>query len=266
MIRQRDVELALRSLGLNEGSHVLVHSSYKSLGGVEGGPSTVVRALVSSLATVMMPAFTSDRTFVWDARGAVEGNAYLRGPSAGASDPEPFTYDTPANKTMGVISETFRTTYPVRRSLHPSASFIAYGELADELTGSGTEEDGVEPIRRLMEAGGDVLLLGVTHTNSTAIHLAEQLAGRKLFVRYALTPDGVRAARGGGCGQGFDALQPHVKHLERRAGLGDAVLRCYTLAPYVDTARALIARDPFALLCDGEGCPRCQAHRERVPA
>jgi aminoglycoside 3-N-acetyltransferase len=266
MIRQRDFERALRSLGLNDGSHVLVHSSYKSLGGVEGGPSTVVHTLVGSLATVMMPAFTSDRTFVWDARGTIDGNAYLPGPPAGASQPEPFTHDTAANKTMGVISETFRTAYPVRRSSHPSASFIAYGEIADELTGPGTEEDGVEPIRRLMEAGGDVLLLGVTHTNSTAIHLAEQLAGRPLFVRYALTPDGVRAARGGGCGRGFDAFQPYIEHLERRARLGDAVLRCYALAPYVQTARELIERDPFALLCDDDGCPRCRAHRERVPA
>jgi aminoglycoside 3-N-acetyltransferase len=114
-----------------------------------------------------------------------------------------------------------------------------------------------------MDAGGDVLLAGVTHTNSTAIHLAEQLAGRDLFVRYALTIDGVRAVRSGGCGEAFDGLQPHVEHLERRITLGGATLRCYRLAPYVETARELIRRDPFALLCDS--CDRCRAHRGRVP-
>ena len=114
MLTQRDIEQGLRELGLDRASHVLVHTSYKSLGGVEGGPITVVRALVETLGTVMMPAFTSDRTFVWDARGAFAGNAYAAAPPADGRTAEPFTYDTPANKTMGVINETFRTAYPVR--------------------------------------------------------------------------------------------------------------------------------------------------------
>jgi aminoglycoside 3-N-acetyltransferase len=264
MLSYEDITTGLRSLGLGKQSHVLVHTSFKALGGVNGGPAMIVRALVESVATLMMPAFTSDRTFVWDARGTFEGNAYYPKPPEGASA-EAYTPDTPVNRTMGVINETFRVTYPVRRSGHPSGSFIAFGELADVLTGPGTEEDGVEPIRRLMDAGGDVLLLGVIHTNSTAIHLAEQLAGRQLFVRYALTPDGVRAARGGGCGAGFDALQPHVEGIERKVTLGGAVLRAYELRPYVATARELIERDPFALLCSDGACDRCAAHRARVP-
>jgi aminoglycoside 3-N-acetyltransferase len=265
MIGQRDVENALGALGLDRSSHVLVHTSYKSLGGVDGGPIAVVRALVETLGTLMMPSFTSDRTFVWDARGAFEGNAYAPElPDDGRREAEPFTYDTPANKTMGIVNETFRTSYSVHRSAHPSGSFIAYGTLAEELVGPGTDHDGVEPIRRLMDSGGDVLLLGVTHTNSTSIHLAEQMAGRELFVRYALTPDGVRAARGGGCGMGFDAIRPHVEHLERRTIVGSATLRSYELAPYVEAARQLVQRDPFALLCGG--CDRCRAHMSRVPA
>jgi aminoglycoside 3-N-acetyltransferase len=264
MLSYEDITTGLRSLGLGKQSHVLVHTSFKSLGGVEGGPAAVVDALVETFATLVMPSFTSDRTFVWDARGRFEGNAYRPEPPENET-PEAYTHSTPANKTMGVINETFRTSYPVRRSAHPSGSFIAYGALADVLTGPGTEDDGVDPIRRLMDAGGDVLLLGVTHTNSTAIHLAEQLAGRQLFVRYALTPAGVRAARGGGCGAGFDALQPHVESMERKVTLGGAVLRAYELRPYVAAARELIERDPFALLCSDGACGRCAAHRARVP-
>ena len=114
----------------------------------------------------------------------------------------------------------------------------------------------------LINAGGDVLLLGVTHTNSTAIHLAEKVAGRQLFVRYALTPEGVRAAQGGGCGNAFDQIQPHVEHLERRTTVGGTTLRGYALQPYVRIALELIERDPFALLCND--CERCRAHRWRV--
>jgi aminoglycoside 3-N-acetyltransferase len=154
--------------------------------------------------------------------------------------------------------------YQMRRSANPLVSFVAYGDLAEHLCGGETEEDGVEPIRRLMEAGGDVLLLGVSHTSSTAIHLAEQMTGRPLFVRHALTPDGVQAVYCGGCGDGFERLQPHVAHIERRSVVGNATLRCYPLREYVDAARELIRHDPFALLCDS--CDRCRAHRSRVPA
>ncbi len=262
MVTQQDIERGLRELGLGRSAHVLVHSSYKSIGGVDGGPRTAVAALVASLATVMMPAFTFERTSAWDASGVFEGNAYMTKPREDFT-PEPFTHDTPIDKSIGVIPETFRTTRPVRRSLHPLDSFVADGELADELCGLGTEVDAVEPIRRLMEAGGGLLLLGVTHTSSTSVHLAEALAGRPLFLRHALTPEDVRAVRSGGCGDGFGGLQPHVAHLERRTTVGGAVLRCYALAPYVEAARALIAREPYALLCDS--CDRCRAHKGRVP-
>jgi len=210
----------------------------------------------------MMPVFTSDRTFVWDPRGLFKGNAYAPEPVRDAREPMPFTYDTPANKSMGIINETFRIAYPVLRTPHPSASFAALGKLAEDLTGPGTEFDGLEPIRRLTEAGGSVLLIGVSHTNSTAIHLAEKLAGRQMFVRYAMAPSGVRAAMSGGCGNGFDQMQPHVQHLERRTKIGNAAVRAYDLQPYVAAAVDLIRRDPLALLCDR--CERCRAHRNRV--
>ncbi len=267
-VTQENIEHGLRELGLGEDSHVLVHSSYKSFGGVEGGPSAVVDALAGSFATLMMPAFASHRSAVWDKRGLFENNAYPPNPPEGwdISQVEPFTHDTPANSTMGIINETFRREYDVARSGNPMMSFVAYGALADELCGAGTEVDAVEPINRLMEAAGQVLLLGVTHTNSTAIHLAEQLAGRKQFERYAMTPDGVRMAMSGGCGNPFDDLQPHVQHLERRVGVGASTLRCYALQPYVETARRLVEDDPQALLCPAtKSCVRCDAHRSRVP-
>ncbi len=268
-VTQADIERGLRELGLSSASHVLVHSSYKAFGGVDGDPAAVVQALVDASATLMMPAFASHRSAVWDERGLFENNAYPTRPPEGwdISQVEPFTHNTPANSTMGVINETFRREYDVSRSGNPMMSFVAYGALAGELCGAGTDIDAVEPINRLMQAGGDVLLLGVTHTNSTAIHLAEQLAGRRQFERYAMTPDGVRMAMSGGCGNPFDDLQTHVEHLERRTEVGAATLRCYALQPYVETARKLIESDPEALLClVAKECIRCDAHRNRVPA
>ena len=259
-VTQKDIERGLRALGLDERSHVLAHSSLKAFGSVEGGPLAVVRALVETVSTVMMPAYTSERTAVWDSSGLFEGNAYPPEPPPDAA-PAPFTHDTRIDASIGIIPETFRTAYPVRRSGHPLLSFVAYGELADRLTGAGGDTGQVEPIRRLMEAGGELLLMGVTHSASTAVHLAELLAGRRLFIRHALTEEGTKAVISGGCSDAFDELQPHVARLERRTTVGGATLRRYRLRPYVEAARRLIEGDPCALLCD---CERCSAYKDRV--
>jgi aminoglycoside 3-N-acetyltransferase len=175
----------------------------------------------------------------------------------------PFGHDLPVDKQIGIIPETLRVTYRVFRSGDPLTSFITYGELAEVLAGAGNDTSGVAPIQRLHDADGDVLLAGVTHTSSTAVHLAEDLAGRRLFLRHALTAQGVKSVLCGGCSDAFDELQPHVEHLERRTTVGNATLRCYRLKPYVEAARRLIERDPYALLCD---CERCRSHKMRVPA
>jgi len=262
MVTEQDIRRGLLALGLDGRSHVLVHSSYKAFGGVQGGPPAVVRTLVETVATVMMPAF-SWRTAVWDASGLFEGNCYRPEPPPD-EQPLPFSHDTPIDGQMGVIPQTFHRSYPVQRSGHPLQSFIAYGELADVLAGAGDDADLGAPIARLLDAGGELLLMGVTHTASTAVHHAEQLAGRRLFVRHALTQEGIKAVVCGGCSAAFDQLQPHVEHLERRTTAGATTLRAYRLRPYVEAARDLIAGDPGALLC---GCERCRAtYESQVPA
>lgn len=62
-----------RALGVNEGDTLLVHSSYKSFGEVDGGPETVVRALEAALGadgTLIMPTFNFDfnKGVPWDVR------------------------------------------------------------------------------------------------------------------------------------------------------------------------------------------------------
>lgn len=258
-VTQADIERGLAELGLDSASHVLVHSSYKAFDGIDGGPSAVVQALVNTVATVMMPASTWERTAVWDASGLFEGNAYMEEAPPGATA-EAFTRNTRIDRNIGVIPETFRTEYDVRRSTHPLQSFVVSGELAAELT-RGNDTDFSAPIQRLMDAGGELLLMGVSHKSSTAIHLGEQLAGRQLFTRHALTNDGVRGVICGGCGNAFDDLQPRVQHLERRLTVGGATLRRYQLRLYVKAVRDLVRRDSLALLCN---CIRCDAHRNRV--
>ena len=60
-------------MGVEEGDTLLVHSSYKSLGEVDGGPQTVIRALEAALGaegTLIMPTFNFDfnKGVPWDVR------------------------------------------------------------------------------------------------------------------------------------------------------------------------------------------------------
>ena len=65
-----DIEKALTELGVAQGDIVLVHSSLKSFGTVEGGPETVIQAfknVITEQGTLVMPTL-SQKNF----RNAIE--------------------------------------------------------------------------------------------------------------------------------------------------------------------------------------------------
>ena len=63
------------------------------------------------------------------------------------------------------------------------------------------------PVGALAEENGTVLLIGVNHTVNTSIHFAEKLAGRRQFIRWALTRDRVVECPGfPGDSEGFEIL------------------------------------------------------------
>src|SRR5215211_8018564 len=96
-----------RNLGVEEGDTLLVHSSYKSFGEVEGGPLTVIRALEDALGaegTLIMPTFNFDfnKGVPWDVR------------------------TTPSK--MGILTELVRQDPRAKRVFHPFYSFAILGK------------------------------------------------------------------------------------------------------------------------------------------
>jgi aminoglycoside 3-N-acetyltransferase len=117
----------------------------------------------------------------------------------------------------------------------------------------------------LAEGDGWVLLMGVEHTVNTSIHYAEQLAGRKQFIRWALTPKGVIPChRFPGCSEGFDSVASHLDEMVRKVKLDEAVVQAIPLGSLVDSVCDLLKDDPSALLCSREDCERCNAVRESL--
>src|SRR5260370_16676972 len=76
-------------------------------------------------------------------------------------------------------------------------------------------------LRALSEAGGYVVLMGVGLEAMTLIHLAEQMAGRNLFRRWANGPDGRPIeVEMGGCSLGFGKFSSIFAPLTRKTKVG----------------------------------------------
>jgi len=166
----------LHRLGLQAGMLVIVHTSYKSLGHIIGGPSSVVLALENVLTpegTLLMPTFTEHLC-----DPSTEENEYPREYWGQVRDNLPiFQPDlTPATKSIGIVSELFRKQNGALRSSHPHLSFAAWGKFANELVNDHSFHYALgegSPIARLYELEGYILFLGAPLDSNTSLHLAE---------------------------------------------------------------------------------------------
>lgn len=259
MLTFRNLSSAFHSLDLGD-KPVIAHASLSAFGEIQGGVGTVLGALLSVVDSLLMPAFTFKTMIVPDDGPPNNGITYGSAKDANRMA-EFFDPEMPADKFMGVIAETLRQLPDARRSIHPIYSFA--GVNADEAIFAQTLEEPFAPIEVLAETDGWVLLLGVNHTVNTSIHYGEQLAGRRQFIRWALTYNGVTACpRWPGCSSGFEKISPHIAWFTQEIQVGSALVQAVPLKSLLGVVQELIAEDPQALLCDRDGCERCNAVRQ----
>ncbi len=262
MLTLRDFITGLRKLDIDRSRPVIVHASLSAFGEVKRGVETVLGALGSAFNTLLMPAFTYKTMITPETGPPGNGITYGSGKHTNRMA-ELFTPDMPADPLMGVLSEALRTHPMALRSIHPILSFT--GTNAGAILAAQTIHEPLLPVKLLADAAGWVLLMGVGHTVNTSIHYAEQLVGRKHFVRWALTPDGVIACEGfPGCSNGFSAISSHLYGVIRKIELGDAVIQAVPLKELLETVCQVITDNPTALLCSRVDCERCNAVRDTV--
>jgi aminoglycoside 3-N-acetyltransferase len=258
----RDFITGFRRLEIDRSRPVIVHTSLSAFGEVHGGAQTVLGALSSSFDTFLMPTFTY-KSMITPEVGP-PGNAINYGSGKDANRMAEIYYrDMPADSLMGVLAEALRTHPKALRSNHPILSFA--GINAKKALDAQSIKEPLLPIQALMEGDGWVLLMGLDHTVNTSVHYGEQLAGRKQFIRWALTPKGViPCQRFPGCSEGFDAIAPRLEQVVRKVDLGEAVVQAVPLVSLVDAVREALKEDPLALLCSREDCERCNEVRVSV--
>jgi len=174
---QETLVQGLRSMGLENGQSLLVHSSLSSIGAVLGGAPTVIDALQEAIGpsgTLMMPSSPV---------AALQAEFVRNRPVFNLRS-------TPS--AMGAITEQFRQRPGTQRSLHPTEPVCAMGPWAKELTAHHHTHirpyADQSPWRKWMELGGQILYVGVTLDQAgTSLHCAED----ELGLDYMYLPDTV---------------------------------------------------------------------------
>ena len=253
-LSKAEVADQLRVLGVEKGGVLLVHTSFRAVRPVEGGPLGLIEAL--------RDAFGPDGT--------------LAMPSWGSSDEEPFDpMTTPAAPDLGVVADTFWQLPGVRRSNHVFA-FAAIGPQAATITADQLPlppHSRESPVGRVHELDGQVLLLGVGHDANTTLHLAELLAGVPYRVPKHCTvlkdgrPVRIDYGENDHCCARFaladDWLRAQVLQSEGR--VGHARARLARARDIVRVAAEHLAHDPLLFLHAADaGCAECDEARRSV--
>ena len=266
MVTQVDIEQGLASLGLS-GADVVVHASLRSFGSVDGGAATVVDAVRRVARTVLMPAFCFESNVPPPAgdRPARNGCDY-RHYDHWDKPLVPFRVETAAvDARMGAIAREFASAADAVRSDHPWHSWAGSGARAERLLRPHPWSCTNLPLDRLAERDGSVVLLGVGLTACTAIHVSEERAGRRPFIRWAADRDGVvRRMRVAGCSKGFGALEPLCDDLFRETVIGTSRVRVAPLRALIDRCADVMRREPRLTICS-ESCLRCLDAAEGGP-
>lgn len=157
----------LKRLGVETGSTVMVHAGLRAVGPVRGGAAVVVQALLDALGPGgTLVAYVDFEPFFED----------------DDEDEVPVFDKRIARAALdhGVLHETIRTWPGALRSDHPDAGVAAIGARAEWITAEHPFQYGYgpgTPFARMLEARGQVLMLGAPLDTVTLLHHAEHLAG-----------------------------------------------------------------------------------------
>lgn len=174
----------LKELGLKKGDLVLVHSSLSKLGWVCGREIAVIDALkevVGETGTIVMPAFSGDNSHPGLWQNPPVSKEWIE---IIKEQMPPFHVKRTPLREMGRIAESFCFSEDVLRSNHPQVSFCAWGKDKEIITsvhplslGFGKDS----PLQRLYDMRAKVLLLGVSYSNCTCLHLSELKLNKPLL-------------------------------------------------------------------------------------
>ena len=174
----------LLALGVEPGDRLIVHTSVRSIGWINGGALAYIQSLMDVVGpdgTIVMPTQSANNSDPGDWRHPAIPPEWVDEVRRTMPVYDPAITPT---RRMGAAPELFRTMPGVIRSAHPSGSFAAWGaDAAGIIDNHGVQRVGEEsPVARLYDLHGKVLLVGVGYERNTSFHLAEYRAPQTVYV------------------------------------------------------------------------------------
>jgi aminoglycoside N3'-acetyltransferase len=244
----------LHILGVEKGGVLLVHTSFRAVRPVVGGPLGLIAALREALGpdgTLVMPSWTGD-------------------------DDAPFDpASTPASTDLGIVADIFWRMPGVLRSNHPFACAASDPRAAAIISGPlplPPHAPG-SPVGLVHDLDGQVLLLGIGHDANTTLHVAELLAGvpYRVMKHCTILEDGrpIRIDYGENdhCCARFAFADKWLRErgLQYEGQVGHAHARLARSRDIVSVAVERLRGDPLIFLHPaGAGCTECDEARRSV--
>ena len=158
MITKQQLKDDLRAMGIRPDDTVLIHTSLKAVGEVEGGADGLIDAFCEYLSEglFLVPTHT------WD----------------GVNADHPV-YDVRTSvPCIGAVPRVAAFRNDGIRSLHPTHSLWACGKDAEQFVRGEENAESPAPVGfswdRLADAGAKLLLIGVGHNRNTFIHSVDE--------------------------------------------------------------------------------------------
>ena len=249
------------SCKVKPGDTIILHSSYKKIGPVAGGPMAVVKALKEAVGlegTLLLPVFSSptpDRVF-----------KIKRTPSR-----------------VGLITEAFRRAEGVKRSMHPTHSVAAWGRRADEFLAGHDKTSALgsdSPFHKAAQARATILMIGCGLTTCSLVHVAEAIVRApylgKVFYGGYDKPMTLMDYEGNshvvppgdvpGDSAAFTAVHDElVRRGQMEFGqVGQAKTLRFDALQCLNAALDLLKKDMAVLLCKNPRCPVCPPSRKII--
>ena len=262
-VTKSDIRKAISENSLS-GEIICIHSSLRSFGEVIGGADTVINAFLEEGCTILAPSFSYD--FQIPREDFIEQNA-LDDEWVIKTHKRVYTTDTvEISSDMGAIPRAMVNTPGRYRGIHPTNSFVALGPKAEELVNCQTFENVYAPFQKMMDKKSKIVMIGVDLTKLTAIHYAEQLSGRELFIRWALDKKGRPARiREGSCSEGFNNLAAATAQFEKQVTVGNSLWRIFPIYETVNACAEAIMQNSGITHCETPDCTRCNDMQKGGP-
>lgn len=212
-----------------------------------------LRSLVGADGTLVVPAFTDDRTLA----GAV-------------ATPVAFHAELAADARRGALPDAFRRRPGSLRSSHPTNSFLASGPRAQVLLSTNRDNNPLGPVKKLNLMNGYSLRIDQPAGLYTPLHLAESQSlpnlryrGTAKRLNLAGFEERVVIEHVATCTEGFAAVDEHLVAEDLAPREGVALVR---LRDLVRAAAVAIASAPERLLCGQSDCASCAVRRAAIAA